>query len=308
MAAEPVLSAPVASRNLSPLYANLGIPVMMSAVSLGKGELDLDWTLHWASHSIAERSDGEILSIDGETRRQDFRAQLGLGKGVVMSLNVPYVSHSGGQLDTFIDDWHAFWGMPDGPRAIQPTDELQFAYTGTSGFNLNSRRAGFGDVEMALSLAVASSELWTLGVFAQYKFATGDVRDFSGSGEQGMSLGVRWSRQACFFARLHCHLQGGVSDVGKSAFDSNAQTRVPFAGLSLAWELSDAFALLAQLDTHDVVYDAAVLGANGAAVWGTLGLRWQPRNRWIMDAQFVEDLAVGSAPDISFRFALSRRF
>lgn len=308
MASDAALSAPVASRNLSPLYANLGIPVMTSAVALERGELDLSWALHWASHSVFERDAEQFLSLDGETRRQDFRVQAGLGKGIVLSLSVPYISHSGGRLDTFIDDWHAFWGMPDGPRANQATDGLGFIYTGSPNFDLNSSRSGFGDAEVAASLAVVATELWSLGVFGQYKFATGDVSDFSGSGEQGASLGARWSRRACFFAQLSCHLQAGVSEVGKSAFDSNSDTWVPFAGVSLAWQMGSSFALLAQVDVHDVVYDAKVLAANGVAVWGTLGLRWQPADRWMIDAQFVEDLAVGTAPDISFRFALSRSF
>ncbi|MFT4769871.1 MAG: hypothetical protein ACI8RN_003025, partial [Glaciecola sp.] len=305
---DAALTAPVASRNLSPLYANLGIPVMSSAFALEKGELELDWTLHWASHSVFERSDDQILSLDGETRRQDFRAQLGLGKGVALSLSLPYISHSGGQLDTFIDDWHAFWGMPDGPRAAQPIDALRFSYTGSSGFDLNSGRSGFGDAEIAASFTAVSAEQWTLGVFAHYKFASGDVDDFTGSGEQGVSLGVRWSHNACLAALFSCHLQLGVSGVGDSEFDSGSEILVPFAGLSLAWELGSAVALLAQVDAHDVVYDASPLAANGPAIWGTLGLRWQPRDRWLIDAQFVEDLAVGSAPDISFRFALSRSF
>ncbi|WOJ95232.1 DUF3187 family protein [Congregibacter variabilis] len=308
MANDSALGAPVASRNLSPLYANLGIPVMTSAEPLERGAFDLQWTLHWASHSVFERENNEFLSLDGETRRQDLRVQAGLGKGIMLSLNVPYISHSGGQLDTFIDDWHAFWGMPDGPRALQPTDNLGFSYSGSPGFELNSTRSGIGDIEIAASLALVATEQWTVGVFAQYKFATGSVIDFSGSGEDGVSLGARWSRQSCMFAQLSCHLQGGLSEVGENAFDPNADTWVPFAGVSLGWQLGDSLALVAQLDAHDAVYQAKVLSANGVAVWGTLGLRWTPVNRWIIDAQFLEDLAVGTAPDISFRLALSRSF
>ncbi len=302
------LTAPIASRNLSPLYANLGVPVMSTANPVKEGEWALDWTLHWASHSVLEQQPGERLTLDGETQRQDFRFQRGLGRGLSLSLNVPYISHSGGQLDALIDGWHAFWGMPDGPRAEQPEDRLRFAYTGSPGFDVGSARSGIGDLELAASLQVSSGEHWGLGVFAQYKFDTGEQDDFTGSGDTGASLGARWSRQRCVFADLNCHLQVGVSEVGSSAFDPGADSLTPFLGFSLAWLLHPSLSILAQIDTHDVIYDAAVLRENGPPVWGTLGLRWQPAQRWLIDAQFVEDLAVGSAPDVSFRFSLAHGF
>ncbi len=302
------LSAPMASRNLSPIYANLGIPAMNSAFALEQGTWTADWTLHWASHSVLEQNNDLTLAFDGETRRQDFRIQLGLGKGVVASLNVPYISHSGGNLDGLIDDWHAFWGMPDGPRAVQPEDRLRFTYSAPSGFDMQSNRSGLGDVELALQLQVAASEHWALAVFGQYKFATGESRDFTGSGEAGASLGARWSRGYCGFSQLSCHLQAGISEVGDSAFDENSETLTPFVGLSLAWQLGDSLAILGQIDAHDVIYASDVLAENGTPVWGTLGLRWRPAERWSFEAQFIEDLAVGSAPDVTFRFSLAHAF
>lgn len=306
--ADADLTAPMASRNLSPLYANLGIPAMRSAVSLNKGEFMLDWTLHWATHSVLERSDALSLTLDGETRRQDFRAQIGLGRRAVLVASVPFVSHSGGNLDGLIDDWHAFWGLPDGPRAGQSSNRLNFAYTGPEGFDVMTDRSGIGDIELGLSVEVAAADDWNLGVFAQYKFATGNVDDFTGSGDTGGSLGLSWTRRRCVFDQLQCHAQLGVSDVGDSTFDSKASQVVPFVGVSLAWQLGDEVALLAQVDGHGVVYDADVLSENGPPIWGTLGVRWRPANQWLLDAQFIEDLAVGSAPDVSFRFAVSRAF
>ncbi|WOJ95902.1 DUF3187 family protein [Congregibacter brevis] len=305
---DEALTGPIASRNLSPLYANLGIPVLVSAASLEAGVWDLDWTLHWASHSVRESSTGRSLELDGETRRHDFRIQRGLGKGVAVSLNVPYVSHSAGKLDGLIDGWHAFWGMPDGPRGVQEDNRLRYAYSGSSGFEFQSERSSIGDIELGINVELIAAETWTLGALAQYKFDTGSAEDFSGSGDSGASLGVRWSWQSCFSALLSCHVQAGFTEVGGIGFDPKADTVTPFAGLSIGWQFADSLALLAQVDSHGAVYDAQVLRKNGPPVWGTLGLRWQPLERWLIDAQFVEDLAVGSAPDVSFRFALSHSF
>lgn len=305
---DDALTEPIASRNLSPLYVNLGIPVMASASSLEAGVWDLAWTLHWASHAVLESSTSQSLELDGETRRHDFRIQRGLGKGVAVSLNVPYVSHGAGNLDGLIDGWHAFWGMPDGPRGVQEDNQLRYAYSGASAFEFQSQSSSIGDVELGINVELITAETWTLGALAQYKFDTGAPEEFTGSGDSGASLGVRWSWQSCFFARLSCNIQAGVTEVGGIGFDPEADTVTPFAGLSIGWQVADSFALLAQVDSHDAIYDAQVLRTNGPPIWGTLGLRWQPLERWLIDAQFVEDLAVGSAPDVSFRFALSHSF
>ncbi|MDP5070424.1 MAG: DUF3187 family protein, partial [Congregibacter sp.] len=167
---------------------------------------------------------------------------------------------------------------------------------------------GLGDAELGISVALATTQQWALGLYGQYKFATGDVDDLMGSGQDSLALGARFSAQQCVFARLSCHAQVGLAAVNDSEFDPGAKTWTPFVGLSLAWQLGDSLAVLAQVDAHGVIYDADVLKSNGAPVWGTLGLRWQPVERWLLDAQFVEDLAVGSAPDVIFRFALARSF
>ena len=280
-AADSRLSAPIASRNLSPLYGNSGVPVMASAHALDKGEWNLDWTLHWASHSVLEQRDGSTLELDGETRRHDLRLQRGLGNGIVVSLSVPYITNSAGELDGAIDAWHAFWGMPDGPRGVQEKDNLRFAYDGPSGFNLDASRSGIGDAELALNVEALAADTWAIGLFAQYKFDTGEPTDFTGSGDTGASVGARWSWQSCFFEVLTCHAQLGVSEVGKSRFDPDAETVIPFGGLSIGWQLFDSLALLAQLDAHDVIYKAEALKSNGPPVWGTLGLRWRPAERWL---------------------------
>ncbi|MFT7286932.1 MAG: hypothetical protein ACI87W_001041 [Halieaceae bacterium] len=306
-AVDPALLAPAASRNLSPLYHSLGIPPLVGAQSIGAGNWQLDWSVHWASHALQEVSQGDLLELDGETRRQDLRLRLGLTDRLTLTVNLPYLQHAGGQLDSLIDDWHSLWDMPDGPRARQPRDALNFSFGGDPGFSVNNSRSGFGDAELGLAMELLPGHSWQLAAFARYKFDSGDAGDFTGSGDSGVALGARLGREACIFASLSCHMQIGIADVGDIAISGAAQQRVAFGGLALAWQLLGSLALTAQLDAHDVVYEQAPLNNSGAPVWGTLGLRWQPAERWFVEAQFSEDLAVGTAPDITFRLALSRR-
>lgn len=308
LAQDTALRAPIESRNLSPLYANLGIPVLQDAAGLERGHWSVGWSVHWASHALREGDSFLALELDGETRRHDLRLSAGLGNGVTVFANLPWVSHGGGALDSLIDGWHDFWGMPDGPRPEQPRDALRFAYGGAPGFLLDDSASGTGDLEFGASIALLRRESLTLAAFAQAKLDTGDARDFTGSGDSGYSAGLRVSSANCVWATLSCHLQLGVSDVGTIAYAPDADNRVVFGALALAWGIRENLAVLAQLDVHGTMYSGGALSDSGTPVWGTLGLRWEPAKRWLLEAHFGEDLQVGAAPDITFLMGLKHRF
>ena len=302
------LRGPSASRNLSPIYANLGIPPLADARLPEAGAWQVGWTLHWASHSVQTPGERRSLEFDGETRRHDFHFLLGLANGVSLSANLPFIRHSAGSLDSLIDGWHGFWGMPEGDRPRQPQDRLRFGFSGENGFLLDRPAAGPGDAELGLAARLIDREHWVLGAFARIKLDTGNARDFTGSGDTGYSAGVRYRNDRCATGALSCHLQAGIARIGDIEFDPAADDSALFASLSLVWEFIPSLALLAQLDVHEPIYATAPLAEDGIPVWGTLGLRWTPGRTWIVEAQFNEDLNVDTAPDITFILGISRGF
>jgi hypothetical protein len=286
-------TAPMASRNLSPLYANLGVPVLRSAETPRRGEWHASYRLHWASHSARETGYVAALELDGETQRHDLSLRAGITERLAVEVNLPFVRHSTGQLDGLIDKWHGFWGLPDGFRDDQPRNRLRYAYTGQPGFSFEDPASGPGDAELGMSWRLREGETAAFAIFAQAKFATGDRERFTGSGDTGYSAGLRATFATCFVTVLTCHAQLGVAEVGYLAFAPDADRRAAFASFALALSLSERLALKAQLDAHGVVYDARPLDGAGPPVWGALGLSWSFADGWTLDAGFSEDLAVG---------------
>ena len=305
-AGESGIDAPLQSRNLAPIQANLGIPLMASAEGLDAGRWALTAGVHWASHSLFEQDRGQTLEFDGETQRLDFNLALGLGNGVTVTANLPWVTHSGGSLDSLIDGWHGFWGLPDGARDRQPQDRLLYALDAQPGFLFDDELSGLGDAELGLAWRFGAGENSAWSLFGQYKFASGDAPEFTGSGDDGFALGLRYSNSACLWRTLSCHLQAGVAAVGDIELAPDAEEQLAFAGLTLAWTITPAVALIGQLEAQENPYTSGVLATLGTPVWGTLGLRWQPAQGWQLEGQFSEDLNVGTAPDVTFRLALTR--
>ena len=308
MSAQPErLEGPVLSRNLSPLYQHLGIPVLRSAQTLNSGSWTLTSALNIASHSVRERDNGRSFELDGETTRVDIELGVGLSDKVTLNLNVPYLGHSGGHLDSVIDGWHAFFGLPDGARDNQPRDVLRFALGDPAIDDLQENATGLGDLELGLTAQVMSSQTRFLAVSLQHKFSSGDEDRFLGSGVASTAITINATARNCGSETLSCHAQLGLVYLDGSPFVQDTRDFVPYTSLGIAWRFASSLALLGQVDYHGVTYRQKPLAANGAPLWGTLALRWRPSRDWVVDAGFAEDLAVGASPDINFRLGLTYR-
>ena len=102
------------------------------------------------------------------------RVQAGVGSAITLTVNVPWIRHSGGSLDSLIDGWHAFWGMPDGGRSDVPRDLLDVRYAGNGDFILQHDAGGIGDTMLSLGYQLYRDEGSAASLVAGYKFATGD--------------------------------------------------------------------------------------------------------------------------------------
>ncbi|MEM6301217.1 MAG: DUF3187 family protein [Pseudomonadota bacterium] len=305
---QPVaLDDPLASRNLSPVYQALGIPPLESATALGAQKWQTRLAMNIASHAVRESVPGQTLEFDGETVRSDFSFDVGLSNTISLSLNIPLLHHSGGELDSLIDDWHALFGLPDGPRATQPRDELLFTVGEADVTSLTDSTSGLGDIELSLSAQIIASESIDASLLLHHKFATGEELDYLGSGAASTAAGARLSAKNCVLESLSCHGQLGVLRTDADPLGLPADTITPYTSVGIAWRLASTVTLLAQMDYHGEVFRSRLLTENGSPLWGSLGVRWRAGKSWYLDASFAEDLAVGASPDINFRFSFTYR-
>ena len=74
-----------------------------------------------------ENRGGESLVIDVENYRYELGIRYRQDKWLAR-LDLPFVSNSAGKLDGAIDDWHKFFGLPEGKRDEFPRNELNIDY------------------------------------------------------------------------------------------------------------------------------------------------------------------------------------
>ena len=163
-----------------------GLPELGRALSPEAGEigwgLDVDWTSEYTADSsgAAGMPGSEAIVLDAETVQVGLRGAVNLG-GWLLEADLPYVTHSGGGLDSFIDDWHDWTGLPTGGREQAPRDRLLIRYErdGQAVINLQQATGGLGDVQLAVARPVGQTVVRMAG-----KLPTGEERKFLADGDE----------------------------------------------------------------------------------------------------------------------------
>jgi Protein of unknown function (DUF3187) len=296
---------PLYAKNLSPVAGLLGLPSQRSASTGPKGSLDIALHSSIASHYISEERQGEYANLDGETLRFALEMRYALADNWDLQLEVPWLEHSGGNLDSLIDSWHNFWGMSDGGRSDAPEDVLDYRYRGDGEFTLLDDTSGIGDTSLSLSYQFYRDDGAAASAVLGYKFATGDEDDFLGSGAEDAWLGVRFSGDHLADLPLRWHGQLGYLRAGSSDLIGPAQERdLWFGGLALDWMVAPTWSLLAQIDAHAAPMSSDIKALGEEAVMLTVGARWRFAQKWSVDLSLIEDIQVETAPDVSFQASL----
>lgn len=307
--AQGVLAAePLYVKNLSPVAGLLGLPSQRSADIAPAGRFDLALHGSVASHYVSEATAAEFLNLDGETLRLALEARYAIADNWDLQVEVPWLEHSGGSLDSVIDSWHDFWGMSDGGRSDAEQDLLDYRYSGPDSFSLVDDGSGMGDTSLALSYRFYGDESASAALVAGYKFATGDEDQFLGSGADDAYLALRFSGDHGSALPLRWHGQLGYLHAGESELIANVQEQhLWFAGLAADWRIAEHWSLLGQVDAHAAPADSDIKGIGEAAIMLSVGARWRFAERWALELSLVEDIQVETAPDVTFQASLRWR-
>jgi hypothetical protein len=303
--APAVAQEPLYARNLSPVTGLLGLPSQRDAGTGPAGTLNVALHTSVANNYVSELRSEEAVNLDGETLRFALELRYALSDNWDLQLELPWLDHSGGSLDSLIDNWHDFWGMSDGGRSDAPRDLLDVRYAGHGAFSLQEDASGIGDATLSLGYQIYRDEGSTASLVAGYKFATGDEDDFLGSGAEDAYLALRFSGDHLSTLPLRWHGQLGYMRAGQSDLIGPAQERdLWFAGLTVDWIIAERWSLLAQVDGHAAPMDSDLTALGEEAIMLTVGARWRISRRWALDVSVVEDVQVETAPDVTFQASL----
>lgn len=293
------------TRNLSPVAGLFALEPPVPRAGDG-----IALSLATASHSVGESEGNDVVLFDGETTVLSLTATRSVGEDWRVALTLPCVWHETGSLDAFIDDWHAWFGFPDGIRDDVPRDDLRFRYlrAGTPAVDLTRNTRGVGDARLAAAWSPAALSSRGLSLALGLKLPTGSADRLTGSGAADVSAALHWQRGAPD-RRWAFDASAGVAFLGDADIDLGNQRRVAWLGhFGAAYRVSDGFTLGARAQLHTGPVSDAPDPLSATSVIVVVGGALQLGSDWRLDIAVDEDLNVETAPDVVFRAGLVRRF
>lgn len=304
-----VAATALPDHDLSPLIATLGLPQAGEGADLAPvGQVRWRSSVATASHAMQETDGNETLLFDGETTRLAIAFDYGLTDRLQVGLELPYLWHESGGLDTVVDTWHDWFGFPDGLRRFVPQDQLDFRYQdgGIDRLNLQSNERGVGDLRLLAAWQLQQSAHAASALRISLQLPTGSSDTLTGSGAAALSIGFAADRSSLFdrpalsgFYRAHLLLRGNPDRVGE-----RARRAIGVVSGGVSARVNSRLDLTLQAAVRSAAYDSElrVLGDTAVLlnVGGTISLSESLR----LAVAVGEDVRVKTAPDVTFALTL----
>lgn len=299
---------PYATSNRNPFVQVYGLPAAQSAQLLAPSTLSSALQLEVVQNFTVSDEGSEGIIIDGETHRANLQLRYGLREGIEIGLDVPYLSHESGGLDSFIDDWHDFFNLPDGDRTKYEQDQFFYIYQrdGEEGVMLTRSADGLGDISASLGLQLSATPTRQWALRSAIKLPTGDADKLLGSESTDISLGINVSDQGLLAEHnIVLHASTGVlwMDEGE-ILDRQREDWVVFGSSTLSWLVQPRLSLKLQLDAHTAFYDSATTELGGDSAQLILGGAFRLGSSTVVDLSVSEDIVVDTAPDVVFQIGI----
>jgi hypothetical protein len=303
---------PFYSFDQSPLVQIFGLPALGPARVAPERAIDVGLSLAVANNFSFGETPKESASLDGETWRTTLLLRRGFAGRIELGIELPFVRHGGGSLDSFVESWHEFFGLPQNNRDAAPADRLEYHYerSGVTELDLTEPVSGVGDVRLTAAHQLAVPFSADLALRASLKLPTGDSAKLLGSGGTDVAL---WLSAGCGSScgeHWGWYGGGGLLFAGQGEVLADQQHRlIGFGTGGLAYRLVPAVTLKAQLDAHTDFFGQTDLAQIGAAstqivMGGTILLS----DRYALDLAASEELVHNTASDVVLQVILRARF
>ena len=287
-------------RNHNPILQIFGLPSFQTADLAQPDQWDFGFNIDIANDADDADRIVERLIIDAESRVVNVSLRRRVGERLEVGIDVPYVRHSGGSLDSLIFDFHDLVGLPNSTRdGPQDQYRLFFEKEGVTLYDTDVPTSGIGDVQISAAFALAN-----LTLRAAVKAPTGDADKLTGSGAADVSLGVYGGGVTSWFDRpLSYSGFVGLLALGDGDIMPELQrSAVPYGGAALRWQATPRIALATQLSMQGPYFDIDLDELGGSTFQLAFGadLRFK---RTLLRVAIVEDIAAGAAPDFALHLS-----
>lgn len=308
-------AAPIYIGNQNPFVLIYGLPKAEAGFITPKGRLDASFSYFVANNAFSETaSNGEAMIWDGETATYNIKLRYGVSDRLEVGLDVPYVHHSGGYLDSTIRKFHSIFGYSNDRQEEFEKNQIHYKVdeNGNELYETQESSRGLGDIRFTAGVPLltgSESSRRYLAVRSVLKLPTGDSEDLLGSGGTDLSAGLAYSDfELLKSINVVLAADLGVVYLGDSDVLSSMQKNYAgYGGGSMDWLALKWLELKLQLDFHTAVYDSELLQLGTSLQLLAGGTVHLPADV-LMDFGITEQLSTDSTPDVGFYLMFGHQF
>lgn len=308
---------PFRTVNLSPHVQIFGLPAVGPARILSPRRGEASFVFDAANSFAIDETNQERIVLDGETYRIALGLRYGLADGIEAGIEVPFIVHSGGELDGFIDWFHDAFGFAAGGRDGVEEGRLRYSYTrdGRDHFRVEDSSGGIGDLRLTGGIRLyddRSEARRAVALRGAVKIPTGDSSELRGSGSVDVSLWLtasddyrlgNWGHATLFAAA------GGMVMSDGDVLEDQQRNLAGFGTIGIGWSPFEWLALKVQGNWHSALYRGSRLrelenDSLQIISGGTIAFS----KNTTLDLGVSEDASVKTSPDVAFHLALTQRF
>jgi hypothetical protein len=265
----------------------------------------IDAMLSIANTDSLQQRGSESLAVDGETDALRLSYGNQFAGAWRYRLDLPVIHDSGGFLDTVIADWHRWFNLPQGNRTSSSRNQIAYTYSGSSTLALHHAATSLGDVSADAGWYAVDARAVSVSIWGGVKAPTGSVSRLTSDGAWD---GSSWLHAAWHGSRWDAAGEVGiVQPFGDRLFAGAAHTTSGFARLAVTRDFGSAWAVRAQLDGQTRRVEDSELRLLGPSLQLSVGATCKFARRWRVEFGFAEDVAVDTAPDITFFLGVRRQ-
>jgi len=298
------LNNPLKSSDRSPMQDLLAVPSAQSGHLLKSGQSQFEVQVDVANNFTSSFSGEESIRLDGERATVSLRWQQALGNKWQLGAELPWIYDGGGFFDSFIQDFHKFWDLPNAGREFTENNQLNYYYRSQSGYSssveLKRSGSGIGDLRLQLARSLWRHSDRALSLHGQLKLPTGDSDYLRSSGSTDVTMGLSFADdKSGADYRISYYVNGGSIWLGDAnVLDDKRRQFMAYGSVGTAWEILPALSVKLQLDAHSTGYNSQLRELN-ESVQLVIGGSVRINNSWLLDIGISEDLLVNSAQDVS---------
>ena len=308
-------NAPIYISNQNPFIQIFGLPKAEAGFITPKGKLDASFLYYVSNNAIsADAGNGETIIWDGETAQYCIKLRYGVLDRLEVGVDVPYVQHSGGYLDSVIRRFHSFVGFPNDRQESFDKNQIHYQVdeNGNVLYRMTEKQSGMGDIRFTAAVPLFTESIRSrrhLAARSVLKLPTGESADLLGSGGTDVSAGLAYSDQELLKVintMLTANL--GLVYLGDSDILSDKQRDFAvYGGVSMDWQALNWLSLKLQLDMHSAMYDSELVQLGSSMQLLAGGTVHLPGDV-LLDLGISEQLSSDSTPDVGIYLIIGHRF